>query len=300
MEACENCERKIGKLETAHLYQGKVVCTECNSKLRGDVIQTVPSPRSTIVEPTVIHVKPVMPDEIKTNVKQGAANGAAVCLLLAWAVAAVGGLAAIIIYTPLFFAAFVLSISAMAQKRIGSGLTVMVLTLISAPIFIFWSIAGTADTIQRQIRTVEGRETVVTPPQDQRLVSQIIPTIPPPPNPVDKVKVSNTVYYWAKGRFNEDQPIIAFAVYNGHNIAIKEIQFTATLRSKSRSVPWANQEGRYEIAGGVEPGETRALDLVPNKYGDDSKKWWDPDLRDRRDLYLDVSIEKVIEANNPM
>ncbi len=33
-EHCENCERIIGKLETAHIYRDHILCTECNGRLK--------------------------------------------------------------------------------------------------------------------------------------------------------------------------------------------------------------------------------------------------------------------------
>ncbi|MHC4395391.1 MAG: hypothetical protein ACYS1A_07010 [Planctomycetota bacterium] len=31
-EICENCDRTIGKLEQAFVYEGHVVCSECSKK----------------------------------------------------------------------------------------------------------------------------------------------------------------------------------------------------------------------------------------------------------------------------
>jgi hypothetical protein len=33
LETCENCERIIGKLEQAYVYNNKVICKECNALL---------------------------------------------------------------------------------------------------------------------------------------------------------------------------------------------------------------------------------------------------------------------------
>ena len=33
-EHCENCEKVIGKLEKAYVYEGQVVCHQCNESLR--------------------------------------------------------------------------------------------------------------------------------------------------------------------------------------------------------------------------------------------------------------------------
>jgi hypothetical protein len=34
LEICQNCERTIGKLEQAYVYNNKIVCKECNARLR--------------------------------------------------------------------------------------------------------------------------------------------------------------------------------------------------------------------------------------------------------------------------
>ena len=33
LEICENCERSIGRLETAHIHNGHIVCADCIRKL---------------------------------------------------------------------------------------------------------------------------------------------------------------------------------------------------------------------------------------------------------------------------
>ena len=67
--------------------------------------------------------------------KQGALIASVVCFLLA-----VGllffSLLTFFIYGPLFLAAFILSIVAMAQKRVAGGVTMLLLTLIVPPILI--------------------------------------------------------------------------------------------------------------------------------------------------------------------
>jgi|GEM_PF-5113869 len=50
MEDCENCGTRIGKLETPHLWQERVVCAECHKKL------TVASARS-MASPPIVSLK---------------------------------------------------------------------------------------------------------------------------------------------------------------------------------------------------------------------------------------------------
>jgi hypothetical protein len=127
METCENCGKVIGKLEVACIYQGNVVCPDCDSRLRGNIIEPIRPISSTI-----------KPNEIKTNVKRGAEDAAAACIILACLAAVFGSGAWNFVVMPLFLAAFILSIVAMAQNRICAGLFVMILTLITAYFFGIW------------------------------------------------------------------------------------------------------------------------------------------------------------------
>jgi DNA-directed RNA polymerase subunit RPC12/RpoP len=82
--------------------------------------------------------------EVKTNVKQGAAIGGWVCFGLAVIVLFIP-LPTWYIYGPLFLVSFILSIIAMAQGRIASGLILLLSNVIGVPILfvvaIFFGIA---------------------------------------------------------------------------------------------------------------------------------------------------------------
>ena len=67
--------------------------------------------------------------ELQTNVRQGAVIGGWVCFGVG-AVLMFLSIWAIIFYAPLFFAAFVLSIVAMAQGRVAGGLTLLLCCVI--------------------------------------------------------------------------------------------------------------------------------------------------------------------------
>jgi predicted nucleic acid-binding Zn ribbon protein len=78
--------------------------------------------------------------EVKTNVKQGALVGAIACFIIGIVMMFLS-LWTFIMYAPLFLAAFVLSIVAMAQKRVTGGIAMMLLTVIMPPIVFFGLIA---------------------------------------------------------------------------------------------------------------------------------------------------------------
>lgn len=43
LEICENCGRKIGALETPHLFKGHVVCEECRDRLKPTIDYATPA-----------------------------------------------------------------------------------------------------------------------------------------------------------------------------------------------------------------------------------------------------------------
>lgn len=66
LEVCTNCGAKIGMLEQAHLYQGNVVCSECNQKL--NIQERMPPPHTSSAqtkkqletEAEIIKIRPAM------------------------------------------------------------------------------------------------------------------------------------------------------------------------------------------------------------------------------------------------
>ena len=95
---------------------------------------------------TVSVTTPLQPIEVKTNVKQGAVIGAWVCLILGILLNIFTNFL-LIIFLPLYLAAFVLSIVAMAQRRIGWGLASLLLTIILPPIIFLVNIGRFADEV---------------------------------------------------------------------------------------------------------------------------------------------------------
>jgi hypothetical protein len=136
---CPHCEQELEATED--IMGQKMACPACNGHIElpdpvapDPVKKVVVQTQATQTEEAT--TAPTPQAEVKTNVKQGALIGAIVCFLLA-----VGfvffSLLTFFIYSPLFLAAFVLSIVAMAQKRVAGGLTMLLLTIIVPPILIF-------------------------------------------------------------------------------------------------------------------------------------------------------------------
>lgn len=81
-----------------------------------------------------------MQAEIKTNIKQGAAIGGWVCFGLGCIVMFIP-LPTWFIYIPLFFVSFILSIVAMSQGRIASGVTLLLANVLGVPILFLIALA---------------------------------------------------------------------------------------------------------------------------------------------------------------
>ena len=73
--------------------------------------------------------------EVRTNIKQGALIGGWVCAVLGIVMMFVS-LGLFFIYAPLFLVAFILSITAMAQRRIVGGILLLLFTIIVLPILL--------------------------------------------------------------------------------------------------------------------------------------------------------------------
>ncbi len=64
------------------------------------------------------------------------------------------------------------------------------------------------------------------------------------------------------------QKIMSFTVKNGSKSVIKTLYFRAKLQTPGRALPWIETDQSYTFPGGLEPGETRHLDLAPNMFGE--------------------------------
>jgi hypothetical protein len=196
-------------------------------------------------------------EEVRTNVKQGALIGAAVCLALGL-VLEFASLMTFFLYGPLFFAAFVLSIVAMAQKRVLGGVLLLVATLLIP------SVAGIVLASTRIPHALESNKKNIAAAQERALaVKQQNPDY-------TKFEVLNSRLYKSKEGFL-DINIIELAVRNGTPKAISKVRFEATLTGEGRSVPYAKGNLVYQVAGGLEPGEKATWHLRPNMFEDFGK-----------------------------
>jgi len=132
---CPHCGQS---LEAPEDMLGETIeCPSCGETL--DLPKPKPAsphrPRPQRPRPQHIQQHTQPKQTVETNVKQGALIGGVVCFVLG-VIMMCASLWTVIVYAPLFLAAFVLSIVAMAQKRIAGGVILLVLTVAVPPILL--------------------------------------------------------------------------------------------------------------------------------------------------------------------
>ena len=182
-----NCPHCKQPLEAPEDYFGQTIeCPSCNGSIQVPMPPgRVPAPQNTYIPPQSPSSRPN--SEVKTNVKQGALIGALVCFAIG-IVLMFFSLWTFIIYSPLFLAAFILSIVAMAQKRIAGGIGALLLTLIVPPLLFFILAAVRSQSTQEAVSQALAQAAAETEiPIDYEIPESATPpsilpeTIPEPP-----------------------------------------------------------------------------------------------------------------------
>ena len=226
--------------------------------------------------------EPIQPAVVQTNVKQGAMIGGFVCLGLGLAFMALS-LLTFFIYGPLFVASFVLSIIAMAQRRTAGGILLLLLTLVVPPVLgVGLATFRIADAFGEVSKTQAGT-TVAGANASTK-------TIPADDAEMTKFRIIKSRFYLQKGTLSDD-PIIELSVKNETDHPISRAYFEGTLLTPGRSVPWVKDEFNYEIAGGLEPGESANWRLLPNRFGEWGR------APNRSDMVLTVKVRRLDGPN---
>ena len=108
---------------------------------------------------------------------------------------------------------------------------------------------------------------------------------------LDKVRVSKTRLYWKElGKYSVSRDLnLELTVTSNLDTPISRLYMTGTLATPGRSVPWLVEEFNYQIAGGLEPGETQSWSLGPNRYSGG----WRNTPKDRDDTVFTVAVRNV-------
>lgn len=129
----------------------KVECSACKASFIIDTQQPIPVKVQTVNQ------------EIKTNVKQGAIIGACACLAIGILLNCLTNFL-LFIAIPLYIASFILSIIAMAQRRVVGGLCILLLTLILPPCIILFNIGRFAYKMHENINKNNTSNTSIKAP----------------------------------------------------------------------------------------------------------------------------------------
>jgi hypothetical protein len=131
-----NCPHCKQSLEAPDEMLGQTIeCPSCKGKIVLPKSEPEPPHRHQRTPPQHAGERTYPKQTVETNVKQGALTGGLVCFVFG-VVMMCFSLWTVIVYAPLFLAAFVLSIVAMAQKRIAGGVLLLVLTVVVPPILL--------------------------------------------------------------------------------------------------------------------------------------------------------------------
>lgn len=109
---------------------------------------------------------------------------------------------------------------------------------------------------------------------------------------LSKFTVSKSRFFKREEKYSyRPKPIIELTVHNGTNKAISRAYFKGVISSAGREIPWFSNSFNYEIAGGLEPGETANWTLAPNMFSD----WGSVDAP--RDAVFTVEVYRLDGSN---
>lgn len=139
--SCSNCGQHIAVDESGAGLT--IQCPACSQ----DLVVPVPTARAVATPaPTTTAVRP---KEVQTNVKQGALIGGWVCFIVT-AICLIAPFPTFFLWIPLALAAFILSITAMSQRRVIGGFALLLVTVIGGPILWF---SGTRGFVKNAMKT---------------------------------------------------------------------------------------------------------------------------------------------------
>ncbi len=108
----------------------------------------------------------------------------------------------------------------------------------------------------------------------------------------DGLLVSEPRFFWSEQMFS-DEAVFAFTVTNNTSETVSRFKLDCVVSSPGRELPWAEGGLNYSPDGGLEPGESRDLELSPRGL---SRKWSSVP-KDRDDLVLSARVNTVENAS---
>ncbi len=312
---CPHCTQPLEG--PADMAGQAIDCPNCQKPFR------VPRPQAAVSPLARVIPAPAVSAELQTNVKQGALIGSGVCLALGIAFM-FWSLFWFVAYVPLFFAAFVLSIVAMAQKRVVGGILLLLGSAVLPTILFLVLTALRAPKAAEAIAKNADQSVVATPQVGENLNKDISGAFENAFSGLErkgqkdarisaerelaeleqkraeyesqkavlaKIRITSSKYYWEKGEYSSE-PVMDISVRNDSGIALRRLFFHGTLSTPGRTVPWADDDFNFEIKGGIESGEEKHLSLSPNMFGDFANS----QLRDKSDIVFTVSIRNAEDA----
>lgn len=106
---------------------------------------------------------------------------------------------------------------------------------------------------------------------------------------LSKVDLSDVTISKKKNSLDIDEATIQVTVKNGLSQAISRVYFQGIVSTEGRSTPWIKDSVNYDIAGGIEPNETKKLEFRPNMFA------W-PTENIPSGAKLDLTLEQVDDA----
>ena len=270
---CPECGSQMGIPE--HYSNKPVVCVSCRKNFTASPLNNVSSQRRTInvhnsaenenkktdsAESELISQKRSETNYnisslilmLPSGLRQGAILGGWICFVLGIA-AVIFSTYLFVLYVPLFIASFVLSVIAISQRNIASGVGLLLTTLIAPWVALTISFALHAKVSAKK----EFKELQAKRAQYQ--------------NKIESMKNFEVI----KANFFEDfssgissKRLIELSIHNKTKFSISRASFRGVLTRPGRSIPLIDDTFSYEISGGIEPGERVYWLLEPNMFSD--------------------------------
>jgi hypothetical protein len=106
--------------------------------------------------------------------------------------------------------------------------------------------------------------------------------------PFYRFRLEQPRFYWSDSKVHR-KPVIELRVRNDTGELIHWFHCRGRLRSPERERPWVDAPIKHQLRGGLAPGESRELRILPNWLGP-----WGAGPKDQADLRLELSLTELI------